>query len=615
MVRQNEVRSVLVAALLLAACSAEPSDQEIASDESFITISHTFDYASKAPSRLSIMFTMAWFGIEDNVGDSPLEPQTPAGKDPVYHNWKAASGGCAIVSPDPTASSTCVRLGVGNTCVDWAPNGVLQRKISSRRRPLTGIWSGTGRDVESQRKLDLMLAMLRRPGCRADDGAKLDAWTMQNNSVKFSSKYVANPGAAEDYPYRTMMALFDRADLASIPNAVLPGFDSTWYFHFGSAVGLGKCDGTSGNPRSNCLNAVRDDIRDLAVEANKRTSAVKVAGKPVVFVYTDPYQAQGAGNGGHQPSASEWSSTLDAARSLAGFDFYAIAVGADPAFFGAFDALAPWLGSSSYVNHAGTSVYSDSYGHTQGRHASLVAGVGGYPGRLVYGGVTPGFDDWTRNWSGPCQERQMPPDSVRDPNLMTAQMDFFHSCKTGAGCITSPKTISKYDFRGFIGETWDDWTEGSEFEPDVYEGPDRLVRLRQLLGRVFGDTYPDTTGDSRLTQRWTSYGQARDATGGAATTPPATNLACDASCGPPAITTPSAGQSVGPDIHLRVSAPSCIDAIKCYVDSNPTVVASASTSAIDAWVPVTMGSHVVQCNGWDSGVVYRSPFVSFTRTY
>ena len=610
----RKIRVVLVGALLMAGCGSEVREQETASDESFITISHTFDYASKAPARLSIMFTMAWFGIQDNVNDSPLEPQTPAGKDPVYHNWKAASGGCALITPDPTASSTCIRLGVGNTCIDWDPNGVAQRKISSRRRPLTGIWSGTGRDTESQRKLDLMLAMLRRPGCRADDGAKLDAWTMQNNSVKFSSKYVSNPGAAEDFPYRTMMALFDRADLAGIPNAVLPGFDSTWYFHFGTSVGLGKCDGSTGNPRSNCLNAERDDIRDLAIEANKRHSAVKVNGKPIVFVYTDPYQAQGAGNGGHQPNASDWSWILSSARGLAGFDFYAIAVGADPTFFGAFDALAPWLASGSYVNQSGTSVYTDSYSHAQKRHASLIAGVGSYPGRLVYGGVTPGFDDWTRNWSGPCQERQMPPDSVRDPNLMTAQMDFFHNCKAGAGCITSP-TISSYNFRGFIGETWDDWTEGSEFEPDVYEGPDRLVRLRQLLGKVFGDPYPDSTGDSRLANRWTSYGQARDGTGGAANTPPVTNLACDNTCAPPTILEPTAGQSVGPDIHLRVSAPTCIDAIKCYIDSNTTPVASATTNAIDTWVPVTMGPHAVQCNGWDSGVVYRSGSVSFTRTY
>jgi hypothetical protein len=64
-----------------------------------------------------------------------------------------------------------------------------------------------------------------------------------------------------------------------------------------------------------------------------------------------------------------------------------------------------------------------------------------------------------------------------------------------------------------------------------------------------------------------------------------------------------------------VSAPGCIDAIKCYIDSVPTAVASASSNSIVAWVPVTMGPHSVQCNGWDAGVVYRSSAVAFTRTY
>jgi len=586
------------------------------------TGAHTFDYASKAPARLSIMFSMAWFGIQDNVGDSPLhqEPQTPFGKDPTYHNWQAASGGCALVDPQASESNTCIRLGTNNQCIDRDPKGVEQRNISSRRRPLTGIWSGTGRDDESRRKIDLMLSMLRRPGCRLDDGAKLDAWTMQNNSIKFSSKYVANPGASADLPYRTMMALYDRADLHQIPNAVMAGFDSTWYFNFGNTKGLGDCDDipkkNGANPRSSCLSALQSDIRDLAVEANGRASAVKVCasgtgptcvgGKPVIFIYTDPYQAQGK-NKGHQPTASEWVTLLSAARREAGFDFYAIGVGDDTAFFGAFDALAPWIGKYD----AKASVYADAYAHTVERHANLLAGVGKYPGRLVYGGVTPGFDDWTNNWTGPCTVRQMPPGLPRDPRLMSAQTDFFTNCVSGTSCSGS---MTKYPFRGFIGETWDDWTEGSEFEPDVYEGTAKLVLLRQLFGKVFGDAFPDQKGDDRLDARWKTYGQARNGSGGAAHASPITDLSCDVpACSPPTILEPTSNESVGAAIHLRVSAPACIGAIKCYVDSNTTPVASG-TDAVDAWVPVTPGKHSVQCNGWNaSGAVSGSAATFFTR--
>ena len=484
-------------------------------------IVHAFDFASQAPPRLAIMFTMAWFGIAAH-----RDPQAPAGADPSYGNWNAGGTPCSIVEADPTASDTCILRGANNACLEQDPAGTSHRVIASRRRPITGIWSGTGRDAESQRKLDLMLAMLRRPGCRADDGARLDAWTTQNNTIRFSSKYVANPSANADLPYRTMMALFDRADAAHIANAVMPGFDSTWYFHFGSSVGLGTCDDSSGNPRQRCLDALTSDLRDLALEAKGRFSAVRVAGKPVLFVYTDHWNAVDQHHGGTMPSAAEWQHIFDTARQEAGTDFYVIGVSDGADSFTAFDALAPWLGASSY--HASSTIYGDSFAHARARHQALIDGVGAYPGRLVFGGVTPGFDDWTRNWSGPCQERRLPTTSPRDPQFLAAQRDFFTQCKQGVACTAAH---SGYDFRGFVGETWDDWTEGSEFEPDVAGGASALVGLRQLIGSVFGDP-ADAAGDTRLAQRWASYGEARNGLGGAAGVPPATDLACDATSAP-----------------------------------------------------------------------------------
>lgn len=84
----------------------------------------------------------------------------------------------------------------------------------------------------------------------------------------------------------------------------------------------------------------------------------------------------------------------------------------------------------------------------------------------------------------------------------------------------------------------------------------------------------------------------------------------------PTILEPSADQSVGPAIDLRIVAPESIIAINCYLDGDPTPVASANGDSLTEWVPVTMGPHTIQCNGWDAGgAVYPSPFVPFTRTY
>jgi len=549
-----------------------------------VTITHAFDFASKGPPRLSIMFSMAWFGIP--AGD----PQTPGGKDPGYHNWDAGGTPCALVAADPTAADSCVLMGVNNACL--VHDSVTHRRISSRRRPLTGPWSGTGLDTESQRKLDLMLAMVRRPGCRADDGARLDAWTMQNNSIKFSSKYVAHPGQAADLPYRTMLALFARADAAGIANAIIPGFDSTWYFHFSQSVGLGTCSGSARKP---CLDAITEDLRDLAIEATHHTSAVTVAGKPVLFVYTDHWQAIDQKHGGQQPSAAEWKAIFDAARNLAQTDFYVIGVSDGPDSFAAFDALAPWTGTSSYVVKPGRGTYGDSFAHAVARHQALIDSVGKYTGRLVYGGITPGFDDFTRNWTSTCKERQMPPNAPRDPQLLAAQMDFFAGCKQGSACTAATHA---YDFRGFLGETWDDWTEGSEFEPDIHEGPAKLVQLRGLFGKVFGDPYPDAAGDGRLAARWTGYGEARNGKGAAAGVSPVTDLACDAA---PALafSSPANDSVQAGRIHVVASDASAQTATAMQVYVDDVLAGSATGETLDLDVGAyPVGVHRVGVKAW-----------------
>jgi hypothetical protein len=90
-------------------------------------------------------------------------------------------------------------------------------------------------------------------------------------------------------------------------------------------------------------------------------------------------------------------------------------------------------------------------------------------------------------------------------------------------------TNTSYDFRGLVGETWDDWTEGSHFEPDVAGGTSSLVQLRGLIGELFGDTYPDAAGDKSLHDHWYGYVKART---GVVTAPAGITKATDLSCDP-----------------------------------------------------------------------------------
>ena len=86
----------------------------------------------------------------------------------------------------------------------------------------------------------------------------------------------------------------------------------------------------------------------------------------------------------------------------------------------------------------------------------------------------------------------------------------------------------------------------------------------------------------------------------------------DGCTGVPTVLEPTMGESVGPAIHLRVTAPSCIDAMIAYIDGQQVV--KVTGSSIDQWVPVSIGSHALNVNGWaGTNVAHVSTHVTFTR--
>lgn len=461
-------------------------DVSVSSAQTFSYGSHTYDLASSMPSHLAVMFSMAWFGIPPN------DPQG-AGPDPSYGN--AQWGGGCLATNDPTTCSPCILEGAGDACT---LDGAAQRATASRRRMLAGPYSSSGQTIESLRRIDLMLSQARRS---CSDGAKIDTWTLQLNGTHDTPLHPGNPSCATcGLAYGATQAFFKEADVNGLTNVVMPGDDATFYFHFGKYLGLGSCDDSPGNPKSNCVGALTQDFVDMAKMAASHPSALRIHGRPVLFTYFDPQYL----------SPSEWVSLLSNARSQAGSDFYALGAIQNPwalGYFAAFDGLAPWI-QLDWDAYSGPTVREHAYHWAAGAHSPLVGTVGSYPGRVVFGGMTPGFDDYTENW-GACTERQLPAGDPRNPNLLRGEFDYFRSAH----------------IKGLIGETWDDWTEGSEFEPDVAGGPSVLLRLREQLAELYGEA-PDPVGMAKLAGQWLAYGQARSCGGGSASPSPVTNLDC-----------------------------------------------------------------------------------------
>jgi hypothetical protein len=432
------------------------------------------------------MFSMSWFGIPSS------DPQGP-GPDPSYGNGEWGSG--CVATNNPATCSTCILKGAGDVCVQ---TGSPQRDLASRRRMLAGIYSASAKDTEGVRRVDLMLSNVRRS---CDDGAKIDAWSTQMNGTRDTPLHPDNPACTTcGISYDATQSFLAEADNAGMQGVIIPGDDSTFYFHFGSDVGLGTCDDSADNPKQNCIDALTQDFTDMANMSVAHPSALKLNGKPVLYIYMDPLYL----------TSAQWISLLGNARNASGHDFYLVASSQNPtaaSYLAAFDGISPWV-QVDWNNYTGSTVREHAANWAAGLHGSLYSALASYPGRVVFGAATPGFDDYTENW-GTCTERQLPPGDPRDPDVLLGEFDYFHAQGT----------------RGLIMETWDDWTEGTHFEPDVAGGTSMLVSLRDQLGSLFGEA-PDPSGDQRLTNRWNAYGQARNCNGGSAATPPTTTLMC-----------------------------------------------------------------------------------------
>lgn len=407
---------------------------------------HGFDLDQKMPPHLAAVFAVNWFGI------SGSDPQG-AGGDSTYGNWLQTFPQCNL-DDDPSK------------CADFADAG-RQRWIASKRRPLAGIYSSSARTSESTKRIDLMLSCVRRP---CDLGGRLDAFLLQLDSVKFTSAYPKNQQSNTwDYAYRAVVGFLDEADKSNMKSAVWIGNDSTVYWHFGSSFGL--------NSQTQRKTALQDDIADMAKMAAAHPSAVSIDGKPFLAFYVDSALM----------TATEWQQVLDGARTQSGVDFYALATTLNASYFAAFDALSPWVNLGLWANAKGSNLHDQAFDYAKQMHAQLLAALPSNPGRVMFGGVAPGFDDFTENW-GACQPREIP----RDPEVLRGQMDYLTTLKV----------------KGVIWDTWDDWTEGTELEPDVVDGPAKLLQFKQLLGTLYGEP-DDPSGDQALANRWLSFGQAR----------------------------------------------------------------------------------------------------------
>ncbi|CAF3308862.1 unnamed protein product [Rotaria socialis] len=435
------------------------------------TVVHTYDLATQIPSRFVCMFSVSWFGLDRS------DPQG-AGTDASSGHWNVGSQGACVAAAQP---DQCGSDG--------------QREISSNYRPLAGIYSSSGLDNESLARIDLMLTLLIKEG-QCDHGhAQLNAWSIQLESIQLSSRYIVDPSVNVEIPYQAYLNFRQQSQILKFPSGVIiPGYDSTWLYSFSNSLGFGLCDNSnSSNPRDACLNSTIADFIDIISDISLNSNYL-INGKPLIFIYTSI--------GGNLLTANEWSYVWSNVRQRVTLDFYTICT--TPSLLSMFDGVAPWIDLVAWsMTNSALPLYNRTLSWLNLVYDPILSSNIS-SGRIIMGGLTPGFDDFTQSW-GACQPRNIP----RHPDLMRAQLDYFSS--------NSIQHLFIY--------TWDDWTEGSQCEPDVTNGTQILLLLRQSITSFYGATQ-NTKGDTMLNSRWVNYPQLRNCTAINVTSIPSVDMSC-----------------------------------------------------------------------------------------
>lgn len=435
------------------------------------SVVHIYDLSFKIPSKFVCMFSMSWFGLDTT------DPQG-SGPDVYSSHWNVGSQGSCVPAVQP------------NQC---GSDG--QRQISSNYRPLAGIYSSSGLNIESLARIDLMLSTIKQSDYCDYGHANLNAWSIQLESIQFSSRYRLNPSPNVEIPYQAYLHFRQRVEYWKYPSGVIvPGYDSSWLYTFSTSLGLGRCDNSdSNNLREVCINSSIADFIDI-ISNISTISNYMVNGKPLIYVYTSI--------GSRLLNSTEWSYIWMTVRQYVSIDFYTVCT--TTSLLNVFDAVAPWIDLVAWsMTNSSLPLYNRTLAWLELVYGPILSST--IPsGRIVMGGLTPGFDDYTQSW-GACQTRTIP----RHADLIRAQLDYF----------------TAHQIRHLFVYTWDDWTEGSQFEPDTMNGTKFLLLLRQSIASFYQQAQ-SIDGDTKLVSRWTNYPQLRNCTHINVTSVPITIISC-----------------------------------------------------------------------------------------
>ena len=417
-------------------------------------MSHVFDLATQwgATSR-NVLITQGWYAIPGDDG----------GSDDDYGNWDIDSASWHAGDPE-----TYPRIPYDEQDASLCNGGY--RYIGSKLRPLTGLYSDSGRDAASLAHIDRELAVVRRAG---DPRGRIDVVACTMGHLAFTTFSIEEGDAGFmpglDLRYRHLDKMLERANAAGLTNCVTANYEAYYIWQFLS--------GTYSNKVTR-LGAVASDMANLAATLAADDAAFRLDGRPVIFWYE--------GTLTEDITPAEWDATMDVARGASGVDFYVVGRNYGGSEVSWLDGLFPWIRYQNYLAATGTAREKAAEWAEVGVTSFIQSAVTNNPSRVALGNFSPGFEDYVLEWGAGNTTRAIP----RNTDTIRGQFDGYEAIESG---------WQRLD--GLVCVTWNGYPEGHCIEPTVQDNGEFLGLWTELVAAYEGDT-PDPDETAALLSIW-----------------------------------------------------------------------------------------------------------------
>jgi hypothetical protein len=438
-------------------------------------MAHVFDLADNWPADHVSLIVQGWYAI----------PTDDGGADEDYGVWNPGDQ-AAWHAANPSAYPA-----IPYTIQDASTCNGGQRFIGSKLRPLTGLYSDTGKDAASIAHIDRMLGVIPRDG---DPRGRIDTICCTVGNIQYTSYGGLGEGDANfkrglDNRYRHLDKMLERAEAAGLTNCVSANYEAYYLWNYLDALyptTLAKLVG------------VALDLQALVVMLLNSSAGFKVDGRVVIYWYEGDLGEDIPATG-----ALSWTTIMEEVRKPydagatpllgasspygTGHDFFIVGRNHGAGDVPWLDGMYPWIRYQDYLDADGDAIREKAANWAQDSYTAYIQpAVAANAGRVGMANFSPGMEDYVLGWGTGQTDRAIP----RSTETIKGQFDGYQAIDDAGERVD-----------GLVIVTWNGYPEGHCLEPTVTDNGEFLGLFTEQMALYKGET-PDSADTDALLDIW-----------------------------------------------------------------------------------------------------------------